>query len=227
MIYGLIRGFFKEVISLGSWVLGVWAALTYSSTLAPKIIPNIPFLGQMDFFADSLLRQTAVMGALIFFGFAFVGALVNFIVTRVAEKTGLGGMNRFLGMLFGAARGALIVSVAALFIINSPLVKEEPVWANAKLRPHAEQAALWLETVLPDSVLAYLPGRDESFGMLNGVQSQALFSALQAQGLDLNTLDLTGLDVSQIDLSGLDSEQLDEEKAREYLLQLQRHQKKQ
>lgn len=226
MIYGLIRGFLKEVISLGSWILGVWAALTFSSQLAPKIIPNLPFVGQMDFFADSLLRQTILMGALIFFGFAFVGAVVNYLVTKLAERTGLGGMNRFLGMIFGAARGLLIVSVGALFIINSPLVKEEPVWAEAKLRPYAEKAALWLEGVLPDSVLAYLPGRDESYGMLNGVQSQALFSALQKQGMDLNTLDLSQMDVSQIDLSALDSEKLDEQKAREYLMQLQRHQKK-
>lgn len=227
MIYGLIRGFFKEVISLGSWILGVWAALTFSSTLAPKLIPVIPFVGQMEFFSESLLRQTVLTGAIIFFGFAFLGAIINFIVTRVVEKVGLGGVNRFLGMIFGAAKGALIVSVASLFIINSPLFKEEPVWVNSKLRPHAEKAALWLESVLPDSVLAYLPGRDESYGLLSGLQTQALALALKDQGLDLNTLDLRKIDISQLDLSALDPDILDVEKAREYLQKLQKQQSKQ
>jgi len=226
MIYGLIRGFFKEVISLGSWVIGVWAALTFSSQIAPWLIPKIPFINQMEFFADSLLRQTILTGAIIFFGFAFLGAIINFIATRIVEKVGLGGMNRFFGMCFGAVKGALIISVVSLFIINSPLLKEEPVWVDSKLRPHVERSALWLESVLPDSVLAYLPGRDESYGMLSGLQTQALSLALKDQGLDLSTIDLTEMDIESIDFSTLDTEELEIEKAKEYLMQLKRHQSK-
>jgi len=226
MIYGLMRGFFKEVISLGSWVLGIWAAFTFSTDLAPKIIPNLPFVGQMDFFSESLLRQTALCGLLIFLAFAFVGAIINYIVNKVSDKVGLGGANRFLGMIFGAARGVLLVSIATLFITNSNLVSQEPVWAEAKLRPHAERVAGWVEEIIPEPLLAYLPGRDESYGMLTGLQVQALTAALKDQGVDLSSVDMTQIDLEGIDLSKLDKEVIDPEKAKEYLQQLKRHQNK-
>jgi len=225
MIFGIMRGFFKEVISLGSWILGIWAAFTFSTELAPKLIPNLPFVKDMEFFADSLLRQSALCGLIIFTAFALVGGIINFIVNKISEKTGLGGMNRFLGMLFGAARGVLIVSIATLFITNSPLFSQEPVWADSMLRPHAERVASMVEEIVPEPLLAYLPGRDESYGMLSGLQVQALTAVLKDQGVDLGSVDLSQIDVDSIDLSKLDTEVIDPEKAKEYLQQLKRHQK--
>ena len=226
MLYGIMRGLFKEVISLSAWVLGIWTAFKYSSSIAPKLIPSIPFVNNLEFFQDSLWRQTILTGLLIFFAFSFLGAILNFIIAKISNKAGLGGLNRFLGMFFGLARGVLLVVVAAMFIENSPLIKEDPIWANAKLQPYAAKAAKSLESVLPDEILAYLPGRDESYGHLTGMETQELYRVLSDQGLDLTAIDLTNFDLSTIDYTKLDAEKLDPKKAEEYLLKLQRDLKK-
>lgn len=225
MLYGLMRGFFKEVISLSALIVGVWAGFTYAAKVAP-MIPSLPFLGESDFFSDASSRQRALAGFLIFLSCILLGALINFIVNKLSEKSGLSGFNRLLGMLFGFARGAVFVSVAALIIQNFSILNDDPTWQNAKLRTYAERGASFLEDTLPEEVLAYLPGRDESYGKLSGVQTQELFALMQKNGIDLSTADLTQMNIENIDLSGLDKEKLDPEKAKEYLQQLQRQQKK-
>ena len=154
-IISLSRGFFKEVISLGSWLIAVWAAFTYAETLAPKVVTLIPIENLA--IGESVIIQTIVSGALIFFAILMLGALLNYIFSVAVQKTGLSGSDRFLGVLFGAARGALIVAIVTMFISKSSLVLKEQWWQASQLKPHALRAANIVQAITPAKFKAYLP----------------------------------------------------------------------
>ncbi len=155
-VISLSRGFFKEVISLGSWLIAVWAAFTFAEKLAPKIVTLIPVENLA--LGESVIIQTLVSGALIFFAILMLGALVNYIFSVAVQKTGLTGSDRFLGMIFGAARGALIVAIVTMVISKSSLVQKEQWWQASKLKPHALRAANIVQAITPEKFKAYLPG---------------------------------------------------------------------
>src|SRR3569623_2045897 len=69
-------------------------------------------------------------------------------------------LDRSLGLIFGALRGLLIVTIAYLFfawLVPNP--GEQPSWIrDAKLRPLVEQTAATLFTLAPsESTLSSLP----------------------------------------------------------------------
>ena len=155
-VISLSRGFFKEVISLGSWLIAVWAAFTFAEKLAPKIVTLIPVENLA--LGESVIIQTVISGALIFFAILMLGAFVNYIFSIAVQKTGLTGSDRFLGMIFGAARGALIVAIVTMIISKSSLVQKEQWWQASKLKPHAVRAANIVQAITPEKFKAYLPG---------------------------------------------------------------------
>jgi len=159
-IISLFRGFFKEVISLATWVIAVWAAFTFSSSLAPKIVPYIPFINDLPL-AKSVIVQALISGAIIFFTILLLGSLINYLISTMVTKTGLSGSDRLLGVLFGATRGALIVGLVTLFMSKNSLVQQEVWWQNSKFRSHAEVAANILQRFTPEKFRHYLPGDEE------------------------------------------------------------------
>ena len=158
-VISLSRGFFKEVISLGSWIIAVWAAFTFAEKLAPKVVTLIPVENLA--IGESVIIQTVISGALIFFAILMLGALVNYIFSVAVQKTGLTGSDRFLGVLFGAARGALIVAIITMIISKSSLVQKEHWWQASQLKPFALRAANIVQAITPDGFKSYLPGVSE------------------------------------------------------------------
>ena len=155
-VISLSRGFFKEVISLGSWLIAVWAAFTFAEKLAPKMVTLIPVENLA--IGESVIIQTVISGALIFFAILMLGALVNYIFSVAVQKTGLTGSDRFLGVLFGAARGALIVAIVTMIISKSSLVQKEHWWQASQLKPFAIRAANIVQAITPAEFKSYLPG---------------------------------------------------------------------
>ena len=66
------------------------------------------------------------------------------------KAAGLGGVDRSLGALFGAARGVLIVLVVALLagLTSAP---RQPFWRDSASGPFLVQAAKTLKPLLPQT----------------------------------------------------------------------------
>jgi membrane protein required for colicin V production len=96
---------------------------------------------------DPLMRSIAAFAAL-FVCTLLVGAVLGFLLGALIDATGLSSTDRVLGMVFGFARGALVVTVVIGLLNLTPLVND--TWyTNAVIVLHFETVARWaLEQLL-------------------------------------------------------------------------------
>ena len=144
VLIGLFRGFLREAISLATWILAVWAALTLSSPLAERLPIGV----------DSLTVKTSVAFMVIFVGVLIAGGIVNYIAGQLVDGTGLGGTDRMLGLVFGALRGGLLVSVLVL-LANLTSMPSESWWQESLSLPYFSELAYWIRDMLPDSLASH------------------------------------------------------------------------
>lgn len=141
----IIRGFIKEVLSLVSWVLSFWVALTFSPYLATLLNPYIE---------TSSIRVFTAFFAL-FIVTLILSALVNHLISTLVEKTGLTGTDRALGVLFGILRGVAIVTLLVLIAGVTPMPNDS-WWQNSLLIEHFETLAVWVRDLLPADLAEYI-----------------------------------------------------------------------
>ena len=85
--------------------------------------------------------------AVLFVATLLVGAMVNFLIGELIRVTGLSGTDRFLGMVFGAARGALLVVVAVGLLSLGP-VQQDQWWQQSRLLPQFVMVADWSKNLI-------------------------------------------------------------------------------
>jgi membrane protein required for colicin V production len=134
IVVGLFRGFFREALSLVIWVVALWIALRYSSVLEP-------LLGSISSEALKIWSARLIMFVLIL----IAGGLLNALIAILVEKTGLTGTDRVLGMVFGAARGALILGIVVMMFRLLDL-DQEAWWSESRVIPLATPVADVLQT---------------------------------------------------------------------------------
>ena len=131
-LMSLRRGFLKEALSLGTWIAAFVVARQFHGPMDQLLETQI---------VDSLMRSIAAFAAL-FVGTLLVGAALGFLLGALINATGLSSTDRVLGMVFGFARGALIVTVVIGLLNLTPLVNDS-WYTNASLVPHFETVAQW------------------------------------------------------------------------------------
>ncbi|MCP4333943.1 MAG: CvpA family protein [Gammaproteobacteria bacterium] len=141
-LISLIRGFVKESISLVTWIIAGLLALRYYAPMADLLEP---------FIALATLRNW-VGGGILFVATLIVGAIVNFIVSQLVSKTGLSGTDKALGVVFGGARGVLIVTMIVLLASLTPM-PEATWWQDSTMIGFFQQLAEWVKGVLPTDVV--------------------------------------------------------------------------
>ncbi|MCB1762576.1 MAG: CvpA family protein [Gammaproteobacteria bacterium] len=139
-LISLIRGFVREALSLAVWVLAFFVAWTFFRELAQHL----------TWFSLPSVRLGVAL-AILFLTTLLVGGLVNYLVGQLVDKTGLTGTDRLIGMLFGAARGVLLVTLLILLAGLTPL-PNDPWWNESQLIGYFQELALWLKTLLPEDL---------------------------------------------------------------------------
>ena len=140
-IIGLFRGFVREALSLVTWGVAIWVALTFTPLASSYLEPYLD---------TPSLRQIAAFAGL-FIATLIVGAIINSLICLLVRKSGIGGTDRFLGLLFGIVRGALVVAILVLLAGLTPL-PEDPWWQESKAMPYFEELATTLRGFLPEDI---------------------------------------------------------------------------
>jgi membrane protein required for colicin V production len=141
LIVGAWRGLVREVVSILGWVIAFLAANLFAGPLGPSMPEAIP---------SPELRVAAAYVA-VFVASLILTSLAGLILSKVVKAVGLGGIDRLLGALFGAARGALILLAAALLagLTSAP---EQAYWRDSTSGPLLARAAVALKPLLPQTL---------------------------------------------------------------------------
>lgn len=138
MIFGYRRGFIREIISLIIWVV----ALTLPTFLGPMLAPHLSGFSQNE----SIQIGVSFLG--IFILVFIVGLIINFIMRKTVDKTGLSGVDRFIGIIFGLFRGIAILAVVVSFV-NLTVLASKASWNDSFMVPKFDAAIQNVLSVFP------------------------------------------------------------------------------
>ncbi|MEM9280003.1 MAG: CvpA family protein [Pseudomonadota bacterium] len=146
----MVRGFSREVLSISSWVIAGLVAFTFFGQLTPLVAEYT-----VSVTSNELVPQI-VAGAIIFLIALIIVSLITMKIADLIVDSRVGALDRTLGFVFGAARGALLVMVLLMFYLNF-FPDNQPDWvANAKSKPMLESMGESLVNALPDDPAGFV-----------------------------------------------------------------------
>lgn len=143
-LISLARGFVREAFSLAIWILAFWISWSFFRDLEPHFGSII----------DSPTVRLGLAFGLLMLATLVVGGMVNYLLIQLIERTGMSGTDRFIGMVFGAARGVLLVAVLVL-LAGLTTFPQESWWSESRMVPYFEELAYWLRDLLPEDMAEY------------------------------------------------------------------------
>ncbi|MFB4393111.1 MULTISPECIES: CvpA family protein [unclassified Pseudomonas] len=136
-LISLKRGFVKEALSLLIWIIAGAVAWMFGGSLSQYL----------EGYIQTPSARVIAGCTILFVATLLVGAMINFLIGELIRVTGLSGTDRFLGMAFGAARGALLVVVAIGLLSLGP-VQQDPWWQESRLIPQFLLVADWSKNLI-------------------------------------------------------------------------------
>lgn len=136
-VLGLMRGLVAEVFGLLSWVIALYVGAHYGEVGKPFVVSWVTepkFQG---------LVACLLVGLAVFIVVSIIGVLLS----KSINATIFAPINRMLGLLFGAARGAIVIGVLTLIGLQFGLQDAE-VWKASKLRGAATTSADLLDSLV-------------------------------------------------------------------------------
>lgn len=138
---GALRGFIKEVFSLVVWAAAFIIAYQYGGDVAALMDDHI-----------SLPSARTAMGFTgLFIVVLLLGGLLNYLLGRLVESTGLSGTDRLLGGVFGTIRGLALV-VAVLLVAGFTPIPADPWWKDSQWVQRLLPLVAWSAGFLPENI---------------------------------------------------------------------------
>ncbi len=145
-IVGLVRGFFREAISLGTWIVAIWVVYVYAGDVAVILSDKV----------ESPVVRLLIAGAALFIAVLLLGAVLGYVASVMVRSTGLSGTDRTLGMVFGGVRGVILLALLLVLAVGLLPVEQEGWWGESRLIPYVEKVVVWLRDLLPPELAEYL-----------------------------------------------------------------------
>jgi membrane protein required for colicin V production len=140
-LLAMIRGFMREILSIGAWIMAALVTLYGYSRMLPVA---------KSYFASDLVAAGVTIGGI----FLLTLLVVSIVTVRISDMildSRVGALDRTLGFLFGLGRGLIIVVVAFLFFAWLVPDRSQPEWVReAKSRVVLQSTGQWLISMLPD-----------------------------------------------------------------------------
>ena len=134
----LLRGFVREALSLGVWVLALVVARVLSGPVAEILRPYI----------ENSTMRLGVSYVVLIIATLFIGALLTNAVSDLVRRTGLSSTDRLIGLFFGAARGLIVVMIVVAVMYYLTEFQEEDWWQESLLIPQVLQLIEWVRPLI-------------------------------------------------------------------------------
>jgi membrane protein required for colicin V production len=136
-----LRGFVREILGLGAWIGAGVTAFVFFPIVQPLMRKAI---GNPD------LADPVAFGV-VFLVLLIVLTVIARMMGKAVRKAGLGGLDRSLGLVYGLARGAVLMIAA---YIGAGLIEPVQNWPNmvleARTLPSIYLGAVWVAGHVPD-----------------------------------------------------------------------------
>jgi membrane protein required for colicin V production len=140
-LLAMIRGFMREILSIGAWIVAALVTLYGYSRALPIA---------RGYFSSNVVAAAATAGTI----FLLTLLIVSVITVRISDMildSRVGALDRTLGFLFGLGRGLIIVVIAFLFFAWLVPDRSQPEWVrDAKSKVVLQSTGQWLISMLPD-----------------------------------------------------------------------------
>lgn len=133
VVIGFMRGAARSFVSLLTWAVAFLAGIIFSNILALALEPFIkpPTTAQLISF---ILLVVVVL---------IIGFLVNYLIGLLVDASGHSVGSRFFGLIFGLAKGGMIV-LFVIFIISNTTLQEQPFFTSSQLSYWFQGASVWI-----------------------------------------------------------------------------------
>ena len=136
----LIRGFTSEVLSVGGWIIAGYMAIFLGPLVKPLLAPYI----SLDWAVNIGAMLIVFLVTLVMF------SLLSNAIAQSLKASGIGALDRSLGVLFGVGRGLFIIALGYFVTVLVVPEDQHPDWiANARLRPMLQTSTKFLVAVVP------------------------------------------------------------------------------
>ena len=140
-LLAFMRGFVRELFSIGAWLGAGYFAIYTVGFVRDRITA---FVGGPEI-------GTPLSYAAMFLPALIVLSMITGALAKLVHRSGLGGLDRTLGLGFGVVRAGLLL--AAAYIVLGWLIPTEN-WPEplrqARSVPYAHEVAVWAVRYLPD-----------------------------------------------------------------------------
>lgn len=145
VIFSVMRGMVKEVLSILGWVAAFYVGRTYTNQLLPMMPADIP--------TESLRILAAFL--VLFLATLLLSTLLAIAISAVFKKIGLGWLNRLLGAFFGVFRGLLIICIL-VFLAGLTELPKDARWKNAMFSSPIEALVISMLPWLPEGIAKHV-----------------------------------------------------------------------
>lgn len=139
LLIGLYRGFISEIFSLLSWLAALWLAWVFTGFGAELLIP----------YMDQPAFRAVLSFAAVFVASLVLLSMLSHFIQKFLSFAALVGVDRYLGMFFGIARGVIIV--ALLIMVGTFMdFASQPWWKTSLLVGHFDPVVDFIRELLPE-----------------------------------------------------------------------------
>ncbi len=143
-IIAFLRGFVREMLTIGSWIAASLVTLYGFPTFQPKF----------ETWISSKLAADIACAIVLFLTTLVIFSLISHAIAKFVRGSALTAVDRSLGLLFGLVRGAVLVSLAYMLMVYL----DPGIVRGARTEPMMARGAEILRSWAPKELADGLPG---------------------------------------------------------------------